>query len=621
MTTLVEFRAQYPQYNDIPDVALADSLHQKFYAEMPKIDFYKQIGLGAAGLIPGAENVITLPETQKPISTQDRVMGAIETPVALGAQLVGGVVSPIVGVGGALVSGEYGTQAGVQAGERAAAAARQQFYQPRTQTAQQVLGAVGRAVEPVMGALPPTLGSLGGATNVLAPAAAIQSVAAAGVAAQPMRNVLAAMQREKPGMVGMGAAQTAEQAMREERLARLGIPATLGERTQDIPQQQFESMVKRAAIPGIDEEAATKLSQKMTSFEQSQRQAIAQNFERMTEQTGAEIADPTMVRRVGQVVDKALNDDYTRKFNRYKELYARADTAGETLQEVSYQPLMDYINAQTPTMRRKLDPILSSVEESLKMNDKAQTGNISIRALEDIYQEIGKVKDSPNARQLKEIITNMGEGSGGELYQAARKARRDLAKQFEDVSRVDKLLTTRSGYKDRKVAFDDVYKHVVLDGSLEEMRTVTTLLKKAGPEGRQAYAELQGQTIQQMKDLLLGNDGMSFRRLNTFIKQLDSEGKLEYMFGKSGRNQITDLRDAIQDIVVKQPGAVNYSGTSGALTRGLDMLTKLHLPLVKAAAKMAHTREVSGKVTQALEQPNKLGPPAVILNNMSPNRP
>jgi hypothetical protein len=282
---------------------------------------------------------------------------------------------------------------------------------------------------------------------------------------------------------------------------------------------------------------------------------------------------------------------------------------------------MDYINAQTPTMRKKLDPILSSVSESLRMNDTAKTGNISIRALEDIYQEIGKVKDSPNAAKLKEIITDMGEGAGGEMYQAARQARRNLAKQFEDVSRVDKLLTTRPGYKDRRVALDDVYKHVILDGSLEEMRTVTSILKKSGPAGRQAYAELQGQTIQQMKDLLMGNDGMSFRKLNTFINQLDTEDKLVYMFGKKGRDQIIDLRNAIKDVVVKQEGAVNFSGTSSAVAKGFNILAKIRFPGAKTAAQMAVTREMAGKVTEALEQPNRLAPTMTILNAMTQGRP
>ena len=43
---LQEFRKKYPQYNDVPDKQLADSLYEKFYASaITKDDFYSQIGL------------------------------------------------------------------------------------------------------------------------------------------------------------------------------------------------------------------------------------------------------------------------------------------------------------------------------------------------------------------------------------------------------------------------------------------------------------------------------------------------------------------------------------------------------------------------------------------------
>jgi hypothetical protein len=606
MATLAEFRAQYPQYDAVPDVKLADSLHQKFYSQIPKMDFYKTIGLSPAAMIPGGEGNITLPQQPKEVSMRDRIMGVIETPLALGATLGGSIIAPVVGVVGSLTSGKYGTQEGVRAGQEAMKAVQ---YQPRTQTAQQALGAVSEFLQPVTAALPPTLGASGTTLNALAGPTMQQVGATTRQATAPVQNVLAkAMTREQPQMQGMGAASTAEQALREERLARLNIPATAGERTKNLALQQFESEAQRGVLTGIPEDAKTKLAEQMRGFKANQKQQIVNNFERMTSEVGAEVADPTQTRQVGKIVDKALNDEYTRKYNTYKELYNKADTAGETLQPVSYQGLLDFINSKTPTQRQKLDPILDSVAESLAMNDPSKTGTITVRALEDIYQQIGKVQNSANAKELKQIITNIGEGAGGEMYQAARAARRQLAKEFEDVSRVDKLLTTKAGYTDRRVALDDVFKHVVLDGSLEEMRTVTTLLKKSGPEGRQAYAELQGQTIQTMKDMLTKGDQMSFKNLNTLVTQLDSEDKLAYMFGKTGRDQILDLRDAIKDVVVKEPGAVNYSNTSGAVLRGLETLQKLRFPGAGTAAEMARTQQVSKKLQKALEQPNQLAP-------------
>jgi len=610
MATLAEFRAQYPQYDAVPDVKLADSLHQKFYSQIPKMEFYKTIGLGSAAAIPGAENVVTGVKPPE-VSMRDRIMGVIETPLALGATLAGGAIAPIVGIAGTLASGKYGTQEGIRAGQEAMKAVQ---YQPRTQTAREALGAVGEFLQPVTSALPPTLGSVGTSINALAPAAMMQAGAVTRPIARqvttPVQNALAnVMTREQqPAMVGMGAASTAEDLMRQERLQRLNIPATAGERTRNLAQQQFESEVQRGVVTGISEEAKTKLAEQMSGFKANQQKAIVQNFERMTNEVGAEVADPTQMRAVGKIVDKALNDEYTKKYDAYKALYAQADNAGETLQQVPYKNLLDFIETKTPTQRQKLDPILDSVAESLRMNDPQGTGTISVRALEDIYQQIGTVKDSANAKPMKNIITQMGEGAGGELYQKARAARAQLAKEFEDVSRVDKLLGTKAGYADRRVALDDVFKHVVLDGSLEEMRTVTKLLKKAGPEGQQAYKELQGQTIQHMKDMLTKSDQPSFRNLNTLINQLDAEDKLVYMFGKTGRNEIMDLRDAIKDVLVKQPGAVNYSNTSGAVLRGLEALQTLRFPGAKPAAEFARTREVTGKVKEALQQPNQLAP-------------
>jgi hypothetical protein len=619
MATLVEFRAQYPQYNDMPDVALANALHEKFYADMPKSDFYKSIALSPAVFIPENEKMITLPKAER--SMQDTLMGYAETPAIIAGNIGRAITTPVARMFGEAMGG-YGTPQGKQAGEQAAKTVSSQFYQPRTETGPEVVGQIGN----VLGAIPPTpLTSAGTALSTLAPTATNQLrnivVPATRQATAPVTNVLAnAMQRQPtPAMQGMGAAETSEQLMREERLQRLNIPATAGERTKSLAQQQFEADVGRGVVTGIAEEEKIALAERMRKFKANQKQAITNNFERMTQEVGAEVADPTMTRQVGKIVDKALNDEYTKKFDNYKSLYKQADEAGETLQEVPYQSLLDHINSKTATMRQKLDPILDSVAESLAMNDPNKTGTISIRALEDIYQQIGQVKNSPNAGELKKIITNMGEGAGGEMYQAARQARSQLAKEFEDVSRVDKLLSTKAGYpQDRRIAFDDVFKHTVIDGSLEEMRTVTTLLKKAGPEGRQAYAELQGQTLQYMKDLLTKGDELSFKNLNTFIKQLDSEDKLTYMYGKTGRDQIMDLRDAIKDVVVKEPGAVNYPNTAGAVLRGLEALQAVRVPGAKSLAEMSRTREVTKKVESALKQPNKLAPSQSSRNSLAP---
>lgn len=622
MATLVDFRAQYPQYNDMPDVALANALHEKFYADMPKGDFYKSIALNPAAFIPDNQNMITLPKTEA--SMQDKIMGYVETPAIIAGNIGRAITTPVARMFGEAVRG-YGTPEGRKAGEEAAQMVGKQFYQPRTETGPEVAGAIGEA----LGSIPPTpLTSAGTALSTLAPTATNQLrnivVPATRQATAPVANVLAnAMQRQQPTMQGMGAAQTAEDLMREQRLEQFGIRATSGERSKNLAQQQFESEVQRGALTGISQDTKTELAEKMRGFKVGQKEDILNQFERMTEEVGGTV-DRTTPRAVGTVVDKTLNDIYTKKFDNYKALYKKADEAGETLQEVPYQNLLDYIGTHSTTRREKLDPILNDVAELLAMNDPNKTGKITIRSLEDIYQVVGTAKDSPSAKPLKDLITKIGDGAGGKLYQEARQARTQLANEFENVSRVDKLLGTKAGYKDRRVALDDVYNHVVIDGSLEEMRTVTQLLKKGGPEGQQAYKELQGYTLQRMKDLLLKKgdetDDILLNNFSNFVTQLDREDKLGYMFGKTGRDKILDLRQTIKDVMVKEPGAVNYPNTGGIVLRGLETLLKLpvKVPGTKTAAEWARERQYSKQLEEALKQPNKLAPSQSSRNSLAP---
>jgi len=558
------------------------------------------------------------------LSMREKIMGAIETPFALGATLAGGAIAPIVGVAGTLASGKYGTQEGIRAGEEAAKSV---MYQPRTQVARQALSAVGEFLQPVTSALPPTLGATGSTINALAPAVATQAnVLARPIVRQatvPVQNALAkVMTREQPVMPGVGAASTAEDLMRQQRLDQFGIRATAGEREKNLQKQQFESDVQRGALPGVSEDVKAKLGREYGAFKVGQKQDILNQFERMTEEVGGTI-DRSTPRAVGTVVDKALVNIYTKKFDDYKAKYAKADNAGETLEQVPYQSLLDYIGTKSATRREKLDPILNDVAELLAMNDPQKTGAISIRNLDDIYQVIGTAKDSPSAKPLKDLITQISDGVGGKLYQEARQARTQLAKQFEDVDRVDKLLSTKAGKTDRKVALDDVYSHIVTDGSLEEMRTVTSLLKKT-PEGQQAYKELQGYTLQKMKDLLLKQgdetDNIRLNNFNNFVTQLDREDKLGYMFGKTGRDTLLDLKKTIGDVMVKEPGAVNYPNTAGAVLRGLEALQNLpvKIPGTQTAVEFARGMQYKKQLKESLEQPNQLAPKQKNQNALIP---
>jgi hypothetical protein len=636
MATLVEFRAQYPQYNEVPDVKLADSLHQKFYSTIPKMDFYKTIGIGTGALIPGGEGRITLPQPE--VSMRDRIMGVIETPAALVGGLAGGLASIPAAIYGNLSSpAPQGSPAAKAAGEAMAAKTRAQFYQPRTQTSRDILGAIGQ----VTAGLPPVLGgSLGTSLNALAGPAVRQTAAAVrpvvSQAVAPVQNVLAnVMTRKQPDMVGMGAASTAEDLMRQQRLEQFGIRATAGERERNLQKQQFESEVQRGALPGVSENVQAKLVREYGAFKAGQKADILNEFERMTNQVvgpeGRGI-DRSAPRTIGNIIDRQLVKQYQTKLQKVDDAYEAAKASGETKQIVDTAKLEQWLADNAPESISV--PQIQTIGAKLDALKKITGNQISIDDLENIYKSAGNLAEgNPSAAgfmgQVKGVINDMTEGAGGNLYRAARMERKQLAKDFENVKRVDELLSTKAGKTDRKIRLDNIYDHIVVDGSLEEMRTVTQLLKKGGKEGQQAYKELTGYTLQRMKDLLLKKgdetDNIRLNNFNNFITQLDREEKLAYMFGKTGSDTLLDLKKSINDVMVKEPGAVNYPNTAGAVLRGLEALQNLpfKIPGTQTAAEFARGVQYKKQLKESLKQPNQLAPPQnrIKLNNMAPGRP
>ena len=552
---------------------------QKLFADIPVKPAYMQI--------PGGENV-TLPNP-KPASMQDRIMGAVETPAIIAGGIGRMVATPFAQMIGEAYGG-YGTPQGKEAGQRAAQVTSQQFYQPRTETGPDIVNAMSK----VLGALPPTLGSTGATLNAIAPAAIGQARGmVAPIASSTQQRLAQVIGKNEPQMVGMGAASTNPALMRQERALQQGIPLTKGEQLQD-----FGLLKRESDLPKENPE----LAKGLTEFKQIQKEKILKRFQQMADETGAEYAAPEEYRKVGSLVDDALVKEFDAKKLKVDKAYEAARNSGETKQVVDTTKLDEWL--ETNKGKAISVPEIKSIKADLDTLKKATNGQITIDDLEELYKsagQLGKPGDPSGLfmKQVKGVINDMTEGAGGDLYRAARVERAELGKNFENTYRVAKLLGTRGGYADRAIALDDVFSHVVLNGSLEEMRTVTKLLKKGGPQGQQAYAELQGQTIQYLKDRLTKNakDDLSFAKLKTAIDTLDREDKLVYMFGKQGRETLVDVRNVIQDALVKPEGAVNYSNTGSVVARYLDKLTDTVAP--KFAKDLLKNREVKKQVEES----------------------
>lgn len=73
MAGLAGFREQYPQYADVPDAELADSLHAKFYSDIPKDQYLESLGMGKPSLMSRAGAALKPAEREPMPSTADTI--------------------------------------------------------------------------------------------------------------------------------------------------------------------------------------------------------------------------------------------------------------------------------------------------------------------------------------------------------------------------------------------------------------------------------------------------------------------------------------------------------------------------------------------------------------------
>jgi len=564
------------------------------------------------GSRPNAVN----PQPQaRPVTMMDRVKALYEVPTAIAGSMVTEPLSMAYGVARSIPEAiSTGGNAPEIANKYYKQASQAMQYQPTSPVSQEALGNIGEALTaakipaftPFIGKIPSAMQAAGAVRPMIQesviPAGrrmagalrnegqmiqeAVQPVTStiAG-AVEPVTSRIANALRREPTMAGVGAAEVPEARTRYETAQnlRVKVPLTKGMAERDLATQQFEAETAKLYPDTIGKPLITQKAQA--------NDAILQNFDAYVDATGKETFG---LRETGKVVDKALVQQSKDAKTAINKAYTKARESGEMQEPVSYAPLEAYIAKQTPTVRAKLAPILDAVDEQLKVNDPTGTKTIPINSMEDVYQFINKNYDPSDAvgmlhaGEMKKLINAATENKGGELYQTARKLRTQYAKQFEDVGAIDKLLRTKKGTTDRAVAFEDVFKHSILDGSRDDVAAIGLTLKKGGADGQQAWKELQGQTIQHIKDKVtasidvdsFGNPVVSPAKFKSVLNEIDQDGKLDYIFGKAGANEIRSLYETALNVNAPLKGAVNYSNSSSAFMRALDGVALLPISRV-----------------------------------------
>jgi len=553
-------------------------------------------------------NAVNPQPVEQPRTLPDYAKALYEVP----ATVVTGAVAPFIGVGAGMIENlREGTNKRVDRPELG-----QRFtYEPTSPVSQDVLGSMGEALTAAkIPAYVPTIGTTARATNQARQISPIPSFAASTVEkAKPAVNRLVDALREQdvPRLSGVGAAEVPDVQNRIALAQGLRVPVPLrkGQATRELGQQQFETEMAKTYPKDVGRPIIE------SSLNQNER--ILQNFDAYVDATGAQKAGEFNLREVGKVVDSALVNQATKAKKQVSDSYKLAREAGETAELVDVTGVKNFLDGLEAESINA--PIITSAK--MKLDKLAKGNEISLNDLEEVRKMVNSLSgDTPSnmafGKQIKDQIDLSTVGKGGDLYQKARKLRENYAREFENVGYVDKLLSKKAGTSDRAVALEDVFDHSIMKGSLDDVRAIGRTLKKAGPEGEQAWRELQGQTIEQMKAAVTksiqrdetGNPIVSPKQFDTFVKNLDADGKLDYIFGKKGAQEIRDLRDTA--ITVYSPVAgINQSNTASALTQALDRirgsaLSKLPMgvgSLYEVGAEMATKKKLGKQVQEAVD--------------------
>ena len=590
-----------------------------------------QAGGGLVARIPASPQIEPLPAPEPGIGAKALGVGeaALSTLTGLTGGAVGLVGGAAKGLAGAVMDGSFGTAAGADAIERSASQGAQALtYAPRTETGAGYAENVGQAMQQLLPAaavahgMPPTVrpagtpgviarvgaeGAARDAANLVArPAEALGAVApgaageaAAGAAGAAVGAVQSGAQRvaalakgattlprraleslrgggDAPAAGTMGSVGAAGADMAAQRVAtaqRLPVPLRLtrGEATRDPAQMKFEEGAAK------NMEAGQALRDRIV--ENNAR--LLSNFDTLVDQTGAQAPS---LRATGSAVDQALVKQVAADKARIRAGYAAAERAGEMEAPVTLEGVVRHLNESAPDAATA--PLLDVARaRAVRLGLAADDGSgnlvaqpVRLKIAETYRQAISRATDyePTNVRQatiLKGLVDEATDGAGGTLYRQARATRARFAQNYENHAVISKLVNLKRGTTDRQVAFEDVFSHSVLKGSLDDVRQVRRVLQRSGEEGQQAWRELQGSAAGWLRDRSTttatdsaGQRVVSPAALDKAVRELDADGKLDFIFTKRGAQTIRDLRDAAQYVRTAPPeAAINFSNSAWTL--------------------------------------------------------
>ena len=595
---------------------------------------------------------------EAPTTMGQDLQGAGEAALALGTGMIGGtagmVGGTVKGLAGQILSGNFGTPEAADMVERAAMQGAESLtYAPRTQAGQQQTAAIGQALAPLLALGPagmplaaPEMALAGGLARQAAPQAMAVANAARGAvgegvqaARQRLQSVMGSEQAAPAYGEGMSAGSAAVplQEVRGAQASGLPVPFNLtrGELTRDPIQLGTEKELIKGEFGAPLRERA-----------QEHRLKAMQNFDALVDETGAAAIDAT---QTGSALIDVLSQGLKAAKNKTRIAYKKAAESEEANAPVDIgapvaigegdqaleSSLVGWLNGKiqgvpqssvTDAARKILvksglaeesaDGTLSPLQATVGKMEAARSEISGLAAWDD-------AKGLRDETILKKLIDAHTAPVSGPLFQEARATRVAQADKFENRAIVARLLKQKRGTKDPEVPAERVFRRTVLGGTTEELVFLKKLIRSHGPEGKQVWADLQGETVKYIRDETskghgtdaAGNARLSSARMHQVVSNLDKTGKLDLMLGTRNAQLMRDLNEVLQYVSTVPPETlINSSGTTLTLmaalaeSGALGATTGLPLPIL-TGLKVAKTQIKNAKIRKKVQHALNLAQP------------
>lgn len=403
---------------------------------------------------------------------------------------------------------------------------------------------------------------------------------------------------------------TPQELARAARLESLPVPiqGTKGQLSKDFAQNQLEQSLVKSASSG-------KPLQERFSKQEEQ---LLGNLDAFRNGTGARIVNDG---DMGRSVDAALKARIAQSESNISRLYREAEKQGETLQQIDLNPLVEHLNKNPGT-----NPFMESQLKAMKLVKEDEFGNlvpthtITLNDLEKVRQRASKISGTSSDGTIRhdagqlvaQIDAMIPDSAGGKAYQAARAARRQHAMEFEEPSVIQNVVGMKSR-TDRSVPYEDVFNKTVINGSIDDLKTLKRTLLANNPETRdagvQALKDIRGQAMQFLKDAATNNahGDTSEAALRRAYNKIGPE-KMRELFGGNTAKQFENFLEAVKDLKVAPKGTQNPSGTAGEIVNWVErilspltMTGRLGRAAVSGVTKLTDAVEAGGKVAAAVD--------------------